>query len=45
MSKFLRTNDNEQLAEAYDIYANKYLLKVPLPTVEAIRPGCSKSSS
>ena len=38
MSKFLRTNDNEQLAEAYDIYANKYLLKVPLPTVEAIRP-------
>src|SRR5882757_8817758 len=38
MSKFLRTNDNEQLSEAYDIYANKYLLKVPLPTVEAIRP-------
>ena len=38
MSKFLRTNDNEQLAEVYDIYANKYLLKVPLPTVEAIRP-------
>jgi hypothetical protein len=37
MSKFLRTNDTEQLAEAYEIYANKYLLKVPLPTVEAIR--------
>jgi ABC-type nitrate/sulfonate/bicarbonate transport system substrate-binding protein len=37
MSKFLRTNDSEQLAEAYEIYANKYLLKVPLPTVEAIR--------
>jgi ABC-type nitrate/sulfonate/bicarbonate transport system substrate-binding protein len=37
MSKFLRTNDQEQLAEAYDVYANKYLMKVPLPTVEAIR--------
>jgi NitT/TauT family transport system substrate-binding protein len=38
MSKFLRTTDTEQLAEAYDIYANKYLLKVPLPTIESIRP-------
>ncbi len=38
MSKFLRTTDMEQLSEAYDIYANKYLLRVPLPTVEAIRP-------
>jgi NitT/TauT family transport system substrate-binding protein len=37
MSKFLRTNDQDQLAEAYDVYANKYLMKVPLPTVEAIR--------
>ena len=37
MSKFLRTNDEEQLAEAYDVYANKYLMKVPLPTVDAIR--------
>jgi ABC-type nitrate/sulfonate/bicarbonate transport system substrate-binding protein len=37
MSKFLRTNDQEQLAEAYDVYANKYLMKVPLPTVEAIK--------
>ncbi|HWH79730.1 MAG TPA: ABC transporter substrate-binding protein [Candidatus Binatus sp.] len=38
MSKFLRTTDMEQLSEAYDIYANKYLLRVPLPTVESIRP-------
>src|SRR5258706_14225877 len=38
MSKFLRTNDMEQLSEAYDIYASKYLLRVPLPTIEAIRP-------
>jgi hypothetical protein len=37
MSKFLRTTDSEQLAEPYDIYANKYLAKVPLPTVEAMR--------
>ena len=37
MSKFLRTNDQDQLAEAYDVYVNKYLMKVPLPTVEAIR--------
>ena len=37
MSKFLRTNDQEQLSEAYDIYANKHLAKVPLPTVEAMR--------
>ena len=37
MSKFLRTNDQEQLSEAYDIYANKYLAKAPLPTVEAIK--------
>lgn len=37
MSKFLRTTDNEQLSEAYEIYANKYLARVPLPTVEAMR--------
>ena len=37
MSKFLRTTDNEQLSEAYDIYANKYLARVPLPTVDAMR--------
>ncbi|MGH7854343.1 MAG: hypothetical protein ACREP3_12930 [Candidatus Binatia bacterium] len=37
MSKFLRTTDTEQLAETYDIYANKYLARVPMPTVEAMR--------
>ncbi len=37
MSKFLRTTDGEQLSEAYEIYANKYLAKVPLPTVEAMK--------
>jgi hypothetical protein len=36
MSKFLRTTDMEQLSEAYDIYANKFLLRAPLPTIEAI---------
>ena len=37
MGKFLRTSDQEQLSEAYDIYANKHLAKVPMPTVEAMR--------
>jgi NitT/TauT family transport system substrate-binding protein len=37
MSKFLRTTDNEQLSEAYEIYANNHLARVPLPTVEAMR--------
>jgi NitT/TauT family transport system substrate-binding protein len=37
MGKFLRTNDMEQLGEAYDIYANKYLARVPMPTIEAMR--------
>jgi NitT/TauT family transport system substrate-binding protein len=37
MSRFLRTTDNEQLSTTYDIYANKHLAKVPMPTVEAMR--------
>jgi hypothetical protein len=37
MRQFLRTTDGEQLSEAYEIYANKYLAKVPLPTVEAMK--------
>jgi NitT/TauT family transport system substrate-binding protein len=37
MSKFLRTTDNEQLSEAYEIYSNNHLARVPLPTVEAMR--------
>jgi hypothetical protein len=37
MSKFLRITDMEQLSEAYDIYANNHLARVPLPTIEAMR--------
>jgi NitT/TauT family transport system substrate-binding protein len=37
MSKFLRTTDMEQLSEAYEIYANNHLARVPLPTFEAMR--------
>ena len=38
MGKYLRTSDPELLSETYDIYAQKYLMGVPLPTVEAVRP-------
>jgi NitT/TauT family transport system substrate-binding protein len=37
MGKYLRTADATTLAEAYDIYVQKYLLKVPLPTAEAVK--------
>ncbi|HTM08440.1 MAG TPA: ABC transporter substrate-binding protein [Verrucomicrobiae bacterium] len=37
MGKYLRLNDPEMLSEAYDIYVQKHLLKVPLPTVDAIK--------
>ncbi len=37
MGKYLRTNDQELLSEAYEIYVQRHLLKVPLPTVDAIR--------
>jgi NitT/TauT family transport system substrate-binding protein len=37
MSKYLRLNDAELLSEAYEIYVQKYLMKVPLPNVEAVR--------
>ncbi len=37
MGKYLRTSDQELLSEAYEIYVQKHLLKVPLPTVDAIR--------
>jgi NitT/TauT family transport system substrate-binding protein len=37
MSKYLRLNDPELLSEAWDMYAQKYLAKVPLPTPEAIK--------
>jgi len=37
MGKYLRTTDQEVLSEAYEIYVQKHLLKVPLPTVDAIK--------
>lgn len=37
MGKYLRLTDPEMLSEAYDIYIQKHLSKVPLPTVDAIR--------
>lgn len=37
MGKYLRVTDAEVLAASYDLYVNKYLLRVPLPTVEALR--------
>jgi NitT/TauT family transport system substrate-binding protein len=37
MGKYLRTTDQEVLSEAYEIYVQKHLLKVPLPTVEAVK--------
>lgn len=45
MGKFLRTSDPEFLSETYEIYAQKYLLRVPLPTVEAIRPVLEELAS
>lgn len=37
MGEYLRTADTASLSEAYDVYVQKYLLKVPLPTVERLR--------
>ena len=37
MGKYLRLSDPVLLSETYDIYAQKYLMKDPLPTVEAVR--------
>ena len=37
MGKYLRIADPEVLSEAYDIYVNKHLLRVPLPTVDALK--------
>lgn len=37
MGKYLRTTDPELLSEAYDIYVQKHLLKVPLPTADAMK--------
>jgi NitT/TauT family transport system substrate-binding protein len=35
--KYLRLDDPELLAETYDVQIAKYLMKTPLPTVEAVR--------
>jgi ABC-type nitrate/sulfonate/bicarbonate transport system substrate-binding protein len=37
LSKYLRTNDMELLSESYDIQIAKYMQKVPLTTVDAVR--------
>ncbi len=37
MRKYLRINDPELLSEAYDVYVQKYLQSVPLPTPEAVK--------
>jgi NitT/TauT family transport system substrate-binding protein len=37
MGKYLRTNDSEMLSETYDIYVQKHLLKVPLPSIDALK--------
>lgn len=38
MGKYLRITDPELLSETYEIYVQKHLLKVPLPTVDALKP-------
>lgn len=35
--KYLRTDDADLLTETYDVQIVKYLLKIPLPTVDAVR--------
>ena len=37
MGKYLRVTDPELLSEAYEIYVQKYLMKVPQPTNDGIR--------
>jgi hypothetical protein len=37
MGKYLRTTNPAALSDAYEIDVQKYMLKVPLPTVEAVR--------
>ena len=37
MGKYLRTTNPASLSDAYEIDVQKYMLKVPLPTVEAVR--------
>ncbi len=37
LSKYLRTTDADLLTESYDVQIAKYMMKTPLPTVEAVR--------
>ena len=37
LRKYLRTSDTDLLSETYDVQIAKYLLKVPLPTVENVK--------
>ena len=37
LRKYLRNDDPEILGETYDVQIAKYLMKVPLPTAEAVR--------
>ena len=37
LSKYLRTNDMDLVTESYDIQIAKYMMKVPLPTADAVR--------
>jgi ABC-type nitrate/sulfonate/bicarbonate transport system substrate-binding protein len=37
LRKYLRTDETDVLAETYEIQIVKYLLKAPVPTVEAVR--------
>jgi len=37
LGKYLRTSDTDLLSETYDVQIAKYLLKVPLPTVDNVK--------
>ena len=37
LSKYLRTTETDLLSETYDIQIAKYMMKVPVPTVDAVR--------
>jgi ABC-type nitrate/sulfonate/bicarbonate transport system substrate-binding protein len=37
LSKYLRTDDPELLADSYDVQIAKYMMKVPLTTADAVR--------
>lgn len=37
LGKYLRTNDIDLLSETYDVQIAKYLLRVPLPTVDNVK--------